>query len=193
MCPPAPASAQRSAQHAPRAPLAGLRALPARPRERARGGGLVWSARARGQVLHYHDGQRYEQHHDFLVDAINPSPEHGGQRLVTFLMYLTTVEEGGETVFPMVRCGAALAPAMLIGLGLGQDRCVTTLLGAARELGACSAAHNNSSARYSGCKRLRVVWVRPRTCLFRQSARACASADELAPAGSLARRAPRCF
>jgi hypothetical protein len=114
MCPPAPASAQRSAQHAPRAPLAGLHALPARPRERACGGGLVSSAHARGQVLHYHDGQRYEQHHDFLVDAINPSPEHGGQRLVTFLMYLTTVEEGGETVFPMVRCGAALAPATVV-------------------------------------------------------------------------------
>jgi hypothetical protein len=26
--------------------------------------------------------------------------ENGGQRIVTFLMYLSTPEEGGETVFP---------------------------------------------------------------------------------------------
>jgi hypothetical protein len=34
--------------------------------------------------------------------------ENGGQRVVTFLMYLSTPEEGGETVFPYadrkVRC-----------------------------------------------------------------------------------------
>ncbi|KAK9838186.1 hypothetical protein WJX81_007420 [Elliptochloris bilobata] len=53
------------------------------------------------QVLHYHNGQRYEQHHDFLIDSINPAPENGGQRMMTFLMYLTTVEEGGETLFPL--------------------------------------------------------------------------------------------
>ena len=55
------------------------------------------------QVLHYHHGQRYEQHHDFLIDKVNPAPENGGQRIITFLMYLTTVEEGGETYFPLVR------------------------------------------------------------------------------------------
>ena len=54
-------------------------------------------------MLHYHNGQRYEQHHDFLIDSVNPSPENGGQRIITFLMYLTSVEEGGETSFPLVR------------------------------------------------------------------------------------------
>ena len=54
-------------------------------------------------MLHYHHGQRYEQHHDFLIDKVNPAPENGGQRIITFLMYLTTVEEGGETYFPLVR------------------------------------------------------------------------------------------
>ena len=57
---------------------------------------------AGSQVLHYGEGQRYEQHHDFLIDSVNPAPENGGQRMMTFLMYLTTVEEGGETLFPLV-------------------------------------------------------------------------------------------
>ncbi|EFJ44873.1 hypothetical protein VOLCADRAFT_82641 [Volvox carteri f. nagariensis] len=52
------------------------------------------------QVLHYHDGQKYEPHYDYFHDPVNASPEHGGQRVVTVLMYLTTVEEGGETVLP---------------------------------------------------------------------------------------------
>jgi len=52
------------------------------------------------QILNYHDGQKYEPHFDFFHDQLNARPENGGQRVVTVLMYLTTVEEGGETVFP---------------------------------------------------------------------------------------------
>lgn len=52
------------------------------------------------QVLHYKDGQRYEPHHDFFHDKYNANPTNGGQRAATVLMYLTTVDEGGETVFP---------------------------------------------------------------------------------------------
>lgn len=52
------------------------------------------------QILHYQDGQKYEPHHDFFHDKMNQSPSRGGQRLATVLMYLTTPEEGGETVFP---------------------------------------------------------------------------------------------
>ena len=33
---------------------------------------------------------------------VNTRKEVGGQRLVTVLMYLTNVEDGGETVFPDV-------------------------------------------------------------------------------------------
>ncbi|EIE19822.1 hypothetical protein COCSUDRAFT_25518 [Coccomyxa subellipsoidea C-169] len=53
------------------------------------------------QILHYEDGQKYEAHHDFFHDKFNSRPENGGQRIATVLMYLTTAEEGGETVFPM--------------------------------------------------------------------------------------------
>lgn len=52
------------------------------------------------QILHYQDGQKYEPHFDYFHDPENSKPEKGGQRVVTILMYLTTVEEGGETVFP---------------------------------------------------------------------------------------------
>lgn len=52
------------------------------------------------QILHYEDGQKYEPHHDYFHDEFNKAASHGGQRLATVLMYLTTVEEGGETVFP---------------------------------------------------------------------------------------------
>ena len=52
------------------------------------------------QVLHYVNGQKYEAHHDYFHDTVNPQKSNGGQRVATMLMYLTTVEEGGETVFP---------------------------------------------------------------------------------------------
>ena len=52
------------------------------------------------QILHYVDGQKYEPHHDYFHDKVNSSPTRGGQRIATVLMYLTTVDEGGETVFP---------------------------------------------------------------------------------------------
>lgn len=52
------------------------------------------------QILHYHDGEKYEPHYDYFHDAYNARPANGGQRIMTMLMYLTTVEEGGETVFP---------------------------------------------------------------------------------------------
>ena len=52
------------------------------------------------QILHYENGRRHHQHHDYFNDAVNLDPMRGGQRLVTMHMYLTTPEEGGETVFP---------------------------------------------------------------------------------------------
>ena len=50
------------------------------------------------QVLHYQAGEKYEPHWDYFQDQVNQV--NGGQRVATMLMYLTDVEEGGETVFP---------------------------------------------------------------------------------------------
>ncbi|KAL8172110.1 hypothetical protein V2J09_023914 [Rumex salicifolius] len=53
------------------------------------------------QVLHYEEGQKYEPHYDYFLDEFNT--RNGGQRIATVLMYLSDVEEGGETVFPAAK------------------------------------------------------------------------------------------
>ncbi|CAN4116745.1 unnamed protein product [Withania somnifera] len=53
------------------------------------------------QILHYEVGQKYEPHYDYFSDAFNTV--NGGQRIATVLMYLSDVEEGGETVFPAAK------------------------------------------------------------------------------------------
>jgi prolyl 4-hydroxylase len=50
------------------------------------------------QILRYGDGQKYDAHFDYFQDEENV--KKGGQRIATALLYLSDVEEGGETVFP---------------------------------------------------------------------------------------------
>lgn len=49
------------------------------------------------QVLRYTAGQKYGAHYDSGGDTSEPGPHF---RMATFLMYLSDVEEGGETAFP---------------------------------------------------------------------------------------------
>jgi prolyl 4-hydroxylase len=55
------------------------------------------------QVLHYGVGAEYRPHHDYF-DPATPGGkqccDRGGQRVATFMIYLHTTEEGGETIFP---------------------------------------------------------------------------------------------
>ncbi|KAE9614580.1 hypothetical protein Lal_00012242 [Lupinus albus] len=60
------------------------------------------------QVLHYEVGQKYEPHFDYFNDEFNT--QNGGQRIATVLMYLTDVEEGGETVFPSAKGNFSSVP-----------------------------------------------------------------------------------
>ncbi|KAH7849122.1 hypothetical protein Vadar_013293 [Vaccinium darrowii] len=50
------------------------------------------------QILHYEVGQKYKPCFDYFLDEFNT--KNGGQHIATVLMYLSDVEEGGETVFP---------------------------------------------------------------------------------------------
>ncbi|KAH1072750.1 hypothetical protein J1N35_025078 [Gossypium stocksii] len=60
------------------------------------------------QVLHYEVGQKYEPHYDYFKDEVNT--RNGGQRIATVLMYLSDVEEGGETVFPSAKGNISAVP-----------------------------------------------------------------------------------
>ncbi|KAG5530138.1 hypothetical protein RHGRI_030492 [Rhododendron griersonianum] len=53
------------------------------------------------QILHYEVGQKFEPHYDYFQNEFNI--KNGGQRMATVLMYLSDVEEGGETVFPAAK------------------------------------------------------------------------------------------
>ncbi|KAF2947764.1 probable prolyl 4-hydroxylase 3 [Oryza sativa Japonica Group] len=60
------------------------------------------------QVLHYEVGQKYEPHFDYFLDEYNT--KNGGQRMATLLMYLSDVEEGGETIFPDANVNSSSLP-----------------------------------------------------------------------------------
>ncbi|XP_027179067.1 probable prolyl 4-hydroxylase 10 [Coffea eugenioides] len=60
------------------------------------------------QILHYEVGQKYEPHYDYFLDEFNT--RNGGQRIATVLMYLSDIEEGGETVFPAAKGNISAVP-----------------------------------------------------------------------------------
>ncbi|WJX88376.1 procollagen-proline 4-dioxygenase [Trifolium repens] len=59
-------------------------------------------------VLHYEVGQKYDAHFDYFMDKF--STKNGGQRIATMLMYLSDVEDGGETVFPAAKGNFSSVP-----------------------------------------------------------------------------------
>lgn len=57
------------------------------------------------QILHYGVGAEYRPHFDFFPPEVASSAvsiQASGQRIVTLVMYLNDVEEGGETIFPEI-------------------------------------------------------------------------------------------
>ncbi len=63
------------------------------------------------QILNYKVGGEYKPHFDYFPPDDPGSAIHikkGGQRVSTLVMYLNEVEDGGETVFPML--GLAITP-----------------------------------------------------------------------------------
>ena len=68
------------------------------------------------QIQRYERGQKYEPHFDYFNIKINQVLE--GHRYATVLMYLSTVDKGGETVFPNAK-----VPTYSISMFL---RCLST-------------------------------------------------------------------
>eukprot|EP00658_Telonema_sp_P-2_P059634 TRINITY_DN4876_c0_g1_i1.p1 TRINITY_DN4876_c0_g1~~TRINITY_DN4876_c0_g1_i1.p1 ORF type:complete len:349 (+),score=55.55 TRINITY_DN4876_c0_g1_i1:214-1260(+) len=58
------------------------------------------------QVLSYQVGQFYRPHRDESDGKESPA----GPRIMTFFMYLSDVEEGGETHFPLIQGGLSVKP-----------------------------------------------------------------------------------
>jgi hypothetical protein len=83
------------------------------------------------QILRYEHGQKYEPHWDYFQDKVNQA--RGGHRYATVLMYLSTVEKGGETVFPNAEVGT-MPPVTLDQEGM-PGACSTYLLAARRQTG----------------------------------------------------------
>ena len=54
------------------------------------------------QVLRYRPGEEYKRHPDFFDPADTEELRNGGQRMATFIIYLSTLprSSGGSTVFP---------------------------------------------------------------------------------------------
>ncbi|KAF0920009.1 hypothetical protein E2562_032493 [Oryza meyeriana var. granulata] len=67
------------------------------------------------QILRYEHGQKYKPHFDYFHDKVNQAL--GGHRYATVLMYLSTVEKGGETVFPNAE-GWSLSRRMTLSLNV---------------------------------------------------------------------------
>ncbi|KAG2629703.1 probable prolyl 4-hydroxylase 3 [Panicum virgatum] len=59
------------------------------------------------QVLHYQVGQKFDPHFDYTENGY--VTKNGGPRQATLIMYLSDVEDGGETVFPsaMAKSGSS--------------------------------------------------------------------------------------
>ena len=56
------------------------------------------------QILKYVDGGEYRPHFDYFPDneGGRANMAHGGQRIITIIMYLSDVVAGGATIFPKV-------------------------------------------------------------------------------------------
>jgi prolyl 4-hydroxylase len=57
------------------------------------------------QILNYQIGGEYKPHYDYFPPELPGSATHiamGGQRIATLIIYLNSVPEGGETIFPNI-------------------------------------------------------------------------------------------
>ena len=69
------------------------------------------------QVVHYGETQEYKPHfdaYDMTTEKGQQRTAKGGQRLVTALMYLNEVEDGGGTIFPKLDLEVEARPGRMV-------------------------------------------------------------------------------
>lgn len=69
------------------------------------------------QVVHYGETQEYKPHfdaYDMNTEKGQQRTERGGQRILTALMYLNEVDDGGGTVFPKLDIEVESKPGRLV-------------------------------------------------------------------------------
>ncbi len=69
------------------------------------------------QVVHYAETEQYRPHfdaYDMNTEKGRQRTEKGGQRLVTALMYLNDVEDGGGTIFPKLDMEIEAKPGRMV-------------------------------------------------------------------------------
>jgi prolyl 4-hydroxylase len=69
------------------------------------------------QVVHYGETQEYKPHfdaYDMTTEKGQQRTAKGGQRLVTALMYLNDVEDGGSTIFPKLELEVEAQPGRMV-------------------------------------------------------------------------------
>ena len=69
------------------------------------------------QVVHYGETQEYKPHfdaYDMTTEKGQQRTTKGGQRLVTALMYLNEVEDGGGTIFPKLDLEVEARPGRMV-------------------------------------------------------------------------------
>lgn len=62
------------------------------------------------QILQYKSGAEYKPHYDYFNPSLPGTPDilkRGGQRVATFIMYLSEPQEGGFTIFPDINLKVA--------------------------------------------------------------------------------------
>jgi prolyl 4-hydroxylase len=68
--------------------------------------GVPINGKEGASVLRYQPGEQFEPHYDFLDPRLTPSLaqdiRNSGQRVITFIIYLSEDFDGGETYFPKV-------------------------------------------------------------------------------------------
>jgi prolyl 4-hydroxylase len=69
------------------------------------------------QVVHYRETQEYKPHfdaYDMGTEKGRQRTEKGGQRVLTALMYLNDVEDGGSTIFPKLGLEVEAKPGRMV-------------------------------------------------------------------------------